>query len=163
MEIITVATIFAMSLNVSNSDCNFCYNTEVSDNVITAQVVYKKSEDGKYLSHHLKYNYTYDDSQRLVQKEVLRWNADSGKWQRSHCLNYVYDMFGHSIEYALWNTSKNGYTDAVAKQTYREEMHGAVTIALYKWDRTVEDWVVQNNTVMMNPGDNFLASLELKM
>ncbi|WP_373732047.1 DUF3836 domain-containing protein [Bacteroides heparinolyticus] len=160
MEFITAATIFLASLNVSQKDCDFAYNVETTDHAVTSQVVYKKDE-GKYLSHHLKYNYTYDAQQRLKKKEVLKWNSLSGKWEQSHCLNYVYDMLGYSIEYALWNEKVGGYTDATAKQIYDESASGIITVVSYKWNKSDSNWVVQNNTVMMNAGRNLLSSLEL--
>ena len=77
MEFITVATIFLASLSVSDNDCGFAYNVEMSDGAVTSQYVYKSSDDGRFLSYHLKYNYAYDERQRLVKKEILKWNAAS--------------------------------------------------------------------------------------
>lgn len=162
MEIITVATILLASLNASNNGSGYVYNTEGSEDVVTATVVYKKSESGKYLSHHLKYNYTYDEQQRLVKKEALKWNFYSEKWEKSYCLNYVYDASDYSIEYALWNRSESDYADVVAKQTYDEKIDGAVAVASYKWDKNDKSWVMKDNVVMMNPGNTLLSFLELE-
>lgn len=163
MEISTVATILLTSLNTFNNDFGFVYNTEGAENRITATVVYKKSENGKYLSHHLKYNYTYDDQQRLVKKEALKWDFYSEKWEKSYCLKYAYGAAGYSIEYALWNKSESDYTNEIARQTYDEQIDGAVIVASYKWDKNSKGWVMKDNTVMMNPGTILLSSLELKL
>lgn len=161
MEIITVAAILCASLNAFDNGSEYVYNTESSANGVTSKVVYKKSENGKYLSHHLKYNYTYDEQQRLVKKEALRWNLYSEKWENSHCLNYIYDASGYSIEYALWNRAESGYTEVVSKQTYDEKMNGALAVTSYRWDHKDNSWVVEDNIVMMNPGNTFLSSLTL--
>lgn len=161
MEIITVATILLASLNTLNDDRGFVYNTEGSEDVVTATVIYKKSESGKYLSHHLKYNYTYDEQQRLVKKEALRWSSLSEKWEKSYCLNYEYDSFGYSIEYALWDKYESDYSDVIAKQTYDETIDGAVAVVSYKWDKSDKNWVVKDNVLMMNSGNTLLPSLEL--
>lgn len=162
MEIITVATILMASLNAFNNVSEYVYNTEGSDNVVTSTVVYKKSEGGKYLSHYLKYNYTYDEQQRLVKKEALKWNLYSEKWENSYCLDYIYDASGYSIEYALWNRVASDYTDVVAKQTYAEKMDGVMAVASYKWNNKGNGWVIEDNIVMMNPGNALLSSLEME-
>lgn len=162
MEIITVATILWASLNAFNNGNEYVYNTEGSANVVTSKVVYKKSENGKYLSHHLKYNYTYDEQQRLVKKEALKWNLYSEKWEKSYCLNYIYDASGYSIEYVLWNRSTSDYADVVAKQTYDEKMDGVMVVASYRWDNKDKNWVIEDNIVMMNPGNTLLSSLEME-
>ncbi len=159
MEYITATTIFLASLNMSAQDQGFAYNTKTTGNVVTSEVVYKKHE-GKYLHHHLTYNYTYDEQQRLTKKEVLKWNAAQGKWERSHCLHYAYNPLGYSIEYALWNRQGNAYSDVSAKQVYDESLPGTATVALYKWNKNEKNWTVQNNVVVMNPESSLLASLE---
>ncbi len=161
MEFITVATILLSSLNMHNNNEGFAYNVELVDNAVTSQVVYKSINDGKYLSHHLKYNYTYDEQNRLTKKEVLKWDTFSESWERSHCLYYTYDMFGFTLAYALWDTEKTDYTRIVAKQVYDDCMNGAMTVTLYKWNNSENDWIVQNNMITMHPGDNLLSSLEI--
>ena len=99
----------------------------------------------------------------MVKKEVLKWNDVYKRWEHSHCLNYVYDMFGVSLEYALWGNEEVGYNKTIAKQVYSDNMNGAVTITLYKWDKQDNDWVMQTNVLAMNLGDNLLSSFELDM
>jgi len=156
MKLITVAAFFGASLNAFG-DNGFAYNVEMVENVVASQVVYRKSEDGKYLSHHLKYKYVYDEQGRLTEKEVLKWNAILGKWEHSHCLFYTYDVSGYSINYALWDEKKSGYAGAIARQVYDESIRNAVRIALYKWNESVKDWVIQDNQVMLNPDTRLLA------
>lgn len=163
MDIITVTTIFLASLNASNNGSGYVYNTEASGDAVTATVVYKKSEDGKFLSHHLRYAYTYDEQQRLVKKEALKWDFWSERWEKSYCLNYVYDASGYSIEYARWNKAESAYSDTVAKQTYDEKLDGVVALTSYEWDKSDKDWVMKDNVLMMNPGNVFLSSLELEL
>lgn len=162
MEMITAATILLASLNASNNGSGYVYNTEDSEDVVTATVVYKKSESGKYLSRHLKYNYTYDEQQRLVKKEAFKWNTYSEEWEKSHCLNYAYNASGYSIEYALWDKSESDYVNVVAKQTYDEHTDGSVAVASYKWNKSDKNWVMKDNALMMNIGKTLLTSLELR-
>ena len=99
----------------------------------------------------------------MVKKEVLKWNSIYEKWEHSHCLNYVYDMFGFSLEYALWDEESVDYNKIVAKQVYNNIMDGAVTITLYKWNKLDNEWMEQSNVLAMNLDNNLLSSFELAM
>lgn len=149
------------SMGMFHAASSFVYNTEVSDDdTVTAQVVYRRSDDGKYLSHHLRYSYTYDEQQRLSRKEVLKWDNANGEWRKSHCLDYVYDESGYSVSYARWDARKETYAEAVAKQTYDERTEGIVYTAIYKRKATDGEWEMQCSNVMMHPGAKLLVLTE---
>lgn len=156
---ITATTIFSTFLGMYCNDHAFAYNVamEEQEQVVTSQTVYKKSESGKQLSHHLKYNYTYDEQGRLALKEVMKWNEATGQWEHSHCLRYVYGPSGLSIEFIRWNPQEAGYTEVLNKQVYDHSMEGSVAVALYKWDKAGNGWVMQDNAIMLNPGGKLLA------
>lgn len=162
MELITTTALFLASMNVYNNDCNFAYNTTFYDDVVASQTVYKKSDDGKYLSKHFKYNYTYDTEQRLVKKEVMKWDVWANKWVNSHCLNYNYDSHGYSIEYTRWNAKNSNYTDVTEKQTYDETVNGAMAICSYSWDNKESQWILKDNVIMLNTTPESLFSYELE-
>lgn len=162
--IITAATILWGALNAAGgTNGGFVYNTEMEGNRVSAQYVYKQSECGKYLSQHLKYNFEYDEQQRLVKKEFLKWDAAAEKWRKSHCMHYVYDMSGYSVEYALWNDAEEDYSKVLAKQTYDEIEDGVLRVALYNWDRADGEWKMQKHTLMMIPSGDLLAENELSL
>lgn len=162
MELITTATIFLSSMNIYNNDCNFAYDAKLCDDVVSSQIVYQKSDDGKYLSRHFKYNYTYDAEQRLVKKEVMKWDVWTNKWINSHCLNYTYSSNGYSIEYVRWNTQNTNYTDVMEKQTYDETVNGAMAICSYSWDNKDSQWILKDNVIMLNANTETLISYELE-
>ena len=163
MEISTMTSLLMAAMNVWNANGNFAYNTEMEGETVAAQVVYLKSEDGKYLSNHLKYNYAYDEEGRLVQKEVLKWDEWNKEWRRSHTLNYTYDLSGYSIEYVAWNDKKQEYADVTAKQTYEESMAGTVAVALYQWDQSEQNWIEQERSLLMNGPVGYLTLWELEI
>ena len=73
MELITATTILWTMLSAANgANEGFAYNTEMANNQVTSQYVYKQTDCGKYLSQHLKYNFTYDAQHRLIQKGFYR-------------------------------------------------------------------------------------------
>lgn len=149
MELITTTTILLASMNVFNNDCNFAYDTNFCDNVVSSRTVYEKSNDGKYLSKHLKYNYVYDAQQRLARKEVMRWDTWSNEWVKSHCLNYTYDANGYAIEYVQWDAKSLSYAEVMEKQTYHETVNGAMAICSYSWDKKENQWVLKENIMML--------------
>lgn len=77
MKTLVISAIIAMTSLVNvvsaaavNRTDNFAYNTETNDGRVETQTVFKV-ENQKFLHHHLKYNYIYDNSGRISQKEVL--------------------------------------------------------------------------------------------
>ena len=115
MKTLVISAIIAMTSLVNvvsaaavNRTDNFAYNTET-----------KEVENQKFLHRHLKYNYIYDNSGRISQKEVLKWNESTQSFEKHHSLNFFYtdDV---TVEYALWNEQSNAYTDIKQKAVYRQ-------------------------------------------
>ena len=110
MKTLVISAIIAMTSLVNvvsaaavNRTDNFAYNTETNDGRVETQTVFKV-ENQKFLHHHLKYNYIYDNSGRISQKEVLKWNESTQSFEKHHSLNFFYtdDV---TVEYAS-GTSK---------------------------------------------------------
>lgn len=164
MGISVMTTILLAFMNAGEKENeNFAYNVEMEGETVTAQWVYRKSDDGQYLSHHLQYNYTYDEEQRLVQKEVLRWDEWSHSWKNSHVFNYTYGLSGYSVEQVKWNETKGEYADLTAKQTYEECVTGAVAVSLFQWNENDHAWVQQEDKLLMNPSLDYLISMQMDM
>lgn len=75
MELITITAATIMSLftsiaGTSNSDNRFAYNAEMQDGKVSAIVTYDNS--GKYLTAKTRKQYTYDDQDRVIRKEVMK-------------------------------------------------------------------------------------------
>ena len=66
---------------------DFAYNSEPADSTgVETRYIYRKTDDGRYLRHHLKYRCTYDDAHRLLAREVLRWDADLQDYRPAYTL-----------------------------------------------------------------------------
>ena len=111
MKTLVISAIIAMTSLVNvvsaaavNRTDNFAYNTETNDGRVETQTVFKV-ENQKFLHRHLKYNYIYDNSGRISQKEVLKWNESTQSFEKHHSLNFFYtdDV---TVEYALWNEQR---------------------------------------------------------
>lgn len=145
MKTLVISAIIAMTSLVNvvsaaavNRTDTFAYNTETNDGRVETQTVFKV-ENQKFLHHHLKYNYIYDNSGRISQKEVLKWNESTQSFEKHHSLNFFYtdDV---TVEYALWNEQSNAYTDIKQKAVYRQTDSSVLRYLSYEWDEKNNDW-----------------------
>ncbi len=152
MTAIFAATSLVTSV-ANNLSGKFAYNYAMDDNnQITSETVYKA--DGKYLEHHLKYDYTYDEAGRLVRKEAFRWNDVKQAYQRYYCMTYAYGLEGISLEYALWNDEADDYTDARQRADYNLTPAG-LNYQAYEWDGQQNQWQLQAEHAMTSEANLF--------
>ena len=151
MKTLVMTTIFVMTAVVNAFSANiqqkFAYNTITNDTQqVETQMVYKV-EEGKYLHNHLKYNFKYDANNRILQKEVLKWNEIEQAFERYYCLNYNYSQAGVDLEYALWDNKTGAYSDVKEKAVYLLEGEN-VNYLSYKWNEAKGDWnlLVENSS-----------------
>ena len=123
MKTLVISAIIAMTSLVNvvsaaavNRTDNFAYNTETNDGRVETQTVFKV-ENQKFLHRHLKYNYIYDNSGRISQKEVLKWNESTQSFEKHHSLNFF-------------------YTDDVTV----EYASSVLRYLSYEWDEKNNDW-----------------------
>lgn len=104
-----VFTLLISSLTVSarSYDNNLIYNSEEKDGVMVGQTVYKM--EGGALANYMKYNYTYDDSQRMTESETQKWDSSTNKWANDLRINYTYAGKTITTNYFKWNKKKNNY------------------------------------------------------
>lgn len=138
-----------------NRTDNFAYNTETNDGRVETQTVFKV-ENQKFLHRHLKYNYIYDNSGRISQKEVLKWNESTQSFEKHHSLNFFYtdDV---TVEYALWNEQSNAYTDIKQKAVYRQTDSSVLRYLSYEWDEKNNDWSLTADHHMTDESVQLLA------
>ena len=134
MKTLVISAIIAMTSLVNvvsaaavNRTDNFAYNTETNDGRVETQTVFKV-ENQKFLHRHLKYNYIYDNSGRISQKEVLKWNEQS-----------------------------NAYTDIKQKAVYRQTDSSVLRYLSYEWDEKNNDWSLTADHHMTDESVQLLA------
>lgn len=162
MKTLVISAIIAMTSLVNvvsaaavNRTDNFAYNTETNDGRVETQTVFKV-ENQKFLHRHLKYNYIYDNSGRISQKEVLKWNESTQSFEKHHSLNFFYtdDV---TVEYALWNEQSNAYTDIKQKAVYRQTDSSVLRYLSYEWDEKNNDWSLTADHHMTDESVQLLA------
>lgn len=80
----------------------------VEDDQVTTQFVYHKGENG--LPYHVKYNFTYDQENRLSSKETLLWDNNTQDW---FLQNNIYNSYTGSeifVASTNWNLKDQNYT-----------------------------------------------------
>lgn len=140
MTVIFVANGLVNSV-AGNLNDKYAYNHVMDGNdQVQSEMVYKV--DGKYLEHYLKYDYTYDEAGRVVEKKAYKWDEIKQAYERYYCLTYGYDADGVSLEYALWNEKEGGYTDGKQRAVYSLTLDG-VNYQAYEWDGRQNGWELQ--------------------
>lgn len=117
---------------------NFVTNEEKTGELVTSKVIYRM--DGA-LYRHMKYDFSYDDQNRMIAKEAFKWNNAREEWMPYFKISYVYNGNQITMEYARWNARHNAYDASVEKSVY--EMNDAnmpVAYLNYKWNDAAKDW-----------------------
>lgn len=148
MKTLVISAIIAMTSLVNvvsaaavNRTDNFAYNTETNDGRVETQTVFKV-ENQKFLHRHLKYNYIYDNSGRISQKEVLKWNESTQSFEKHHSLNFFYT---------------DAYTDIKQKAVYRQTDSSVLRYLSYEWDEKNNDWSLTADHHMTDESVQLLA------
>ena len=103
--LILFSFLFVCGMNVSaDNKSNLIYNSEEVNGMKVAETVYKM--DGSTLANYMKYNYKYDDQNRMTESEAMKWNAVKNTWTNDMCIRYAYQV---TTTYYKWNNKKGTY------------------------------------------------------
>ena len=106
--VIVSALLLVCGLNASaDNKSNLIYNSEEVNGMKVAETVYKM--DGNTLANYMKYNYKYDDQNRMTESEALKWNSTKNTWGKDMCIRYAYQGKTMTNTYYKWNNKKGEY------------------------------------------------------
>ena len=106
--VIVSALLLVCGLNASaDNKSNLIYNSEEVNGMKVAETVYKM--DGNTLANYMKYNYKYDDQNRMTESEALKWNSTKNTWGKDMCIRYAYQGKPMTTTYYKWNNKKGEY------------------------------------------------------
>ena len=120
----------------------FYHNCEGIKDLKAEQIICKPDESGKYLTLHRKYNFAYDDENRVVKKEACIWNQRSQKWIPAYILTFSYDMNRMETYYAKWDKRKGKYDTTKEKIVYKTCHLGVTAYTSYKRNSLDSEWEV---------------------
>ena len=106
--VIVSALLLVCGLNASaDNKSNLIYNSEEVNGMKVAETVYKM--DGNTLANYMKYNYKYDDQNRMTESEALKWNSTKNTWGKDMCIRYANQGKTMTTTYYKWNNKKGEY------------------------------------------------------
>ena len=98
-------------------EANFITNEEVENNLVVAKTIYK--QDGNYLYNHMRYEFTYDEADRLVSKTAAKWDGAVDEWVPYFQMTYRYESDEIIMNYARWDEARKTFSKD-PKQTIYE-------------------------------------------
>lgn len=161
-SIITSTVLSAMLLtsSLNTKTENFAYNVETGPKQeVVSQTVCKVDKSGKYLSWHLKYNFTFDEQERLSEKETLKWNGVKQSWEKVSRLTYQYDHSEYNIKLSVWDSKANAYKDTSEKTVYSfSNMQSYASYESYKLNEQTQEWDLVFNHPITEPNEKLLVN-----
>ncbi len=107
LTILMTCTAFSAFAKQSVNTNNIVYNFEERNGLLVGQTLYK--QEGKALSHYIRYNYTYDQNNKIVENNIQMWNKDKKQWDKSLSVRYEYNGQNVSTQCYKWDANKNSY------------------------------------------------------
>ena len=155
--IITAAAIFSMYLNAAeNNNSEYYYNADMENGKVTTMYVF--TEEGQTLSGKVAYHYEYDEQDRLVKKEVMRWNSVSGKWENDYSLDLIYNEDGYELSRSVWDKRTQAYLPTTEKAVYQYVTDQVVAVNYLRRNDSQEQFEWVDSMLVMNPTDGLLLA-----
>ena len=99
--------VVSLATSARSYDNQLIYNPIEENGMTVGQTVYKM--DGNTLANYMKYNYKYDDQNRMTESEAMKWNAVKNTWTNDMCIRYAYQGKSVTTTYYKWNNKKGTY------------------------------------------------------
>ena len=155
--IITAAAIFSMYLNAAeNSNSEYYYNADMENGKVTTMYVYES--DSEVLTSKLAYNYTYDEQDRLVKKEIMRWDRQSRQWINERCLELAYTEEGYEVSMRNWSGNDQAYEPVMEKVVYHYAFDQVMAVNYFRRSSEKKDFKSVGGMFVMNPTDGILLA-----
>lgn len=106
VALVTISGFCSVSAK-SNISNNIIYNLEEKDGILVGQTLYR--QEGKELSNYLKYSYVYDNNNRIVENNILRWDDDTNTWSKALTVRYQYEGQNVNTKSYIWDASRQEY------------------------------------------------------
>ena len=156
MDIIswTAATLMSMYMllgsQTSNSD--YVYNAEMQDGKISAILSYKTSDTGSTLTANTKHVYEYDEQQRVISNQTLKWNIDERQWVPEKCIEFEYDGITIAMNYRKWDKRSNSYMAPSESMVYTMMGTLVTSVEKYKKSNRTGELELADHYILMGGG-----------
>ena len=157
-SIITAATVLTMYFNAINSnDVNYLYNADMEDGVVNKIEVYEQNAEHP-MAQKMEYRYEYDEQDRLVNKQMMRWDDAKKAWTEDTRLVYRYFKNGFNVEVSKWNADKQAYDLPSEVTLYRSIGLNMTSVRTYRMNETQDNMYLTDRMVVMEPLDSRLIA-----
>ena len=139
--VVCVTLVFAGVLNADlKAQDKFVTNDVMTGELVTSKVVYR--HDGM-LYPHMKHNFMYDDQNRVVEKETLKWDSTKKEWTPYTIINLTYTSDQVLMDYAKWSNKAKAYNDAKERTIYElNATNIPVAYQSYEWNAQGSNWKI---------------------
>lgn len=155
--IITAAAIFSMYLNAAeNNNSEYYYNADMENGKVTTMYVY--TDNGQNLPGKVAYHYEYDEQDRLVKKEIMRWDRLSRQWINERCLELSYTEEGYEVSMRNWSSNDQAYEPVMEKAVYHYAFDQVMAVNYFRRSSEKKDFKSAGGMFVMNPTDGILLA-----
>lgn len=115
VAIIVLATSF-FSLNAQE----LIFSSVWENNQINSAIEYKRDTRGMYYKNQMA-EYSYDESGRISEKKVYKWNSRKSTWVVDHKIVWSKKEADNNVamEYHKWNAKENKFNASQKRITYQ--------------------------------------------
>ena len=96
---------------------------------------------GNYLHNHMRYEFDYDDANRLVSKTAAKWDGATDEWVPYFQMTYRYEADEIIMSYARWDEGRQTFSKD-PKQTIYELNEENIPVACRE-ESEVPVWLAQ--------------------
>ncbi|NDV81669.1 DUF3836 domain-containing protein [Bacteroides sp. 51] len=139
--VVCVTLVFASVLN-SNvmAQDKFVTNDVMAGELVSSKVIYR--HDGM-LYRHMKHDFTYDDQNRVVEKEMFKWDSGKEVWVPCSKIALNYTLGQVEMNLAKWNEKDKMYNEAQEKNVYQMDLANLpIAYQNYKWNERSGEWKI---------------------
>ena len=138
---VAMVIVSVMNSEVKAQENNFITNEEVKNELVVAKTIFKK--DGSQLYRHIRYEFTYDDQNRLTGKQASKWDGAREEWMPYFKMSYQYSNNEITMLYARWNDSHKAFDSDVKKSVYElNDENMPVAYKNFKQNTDKSDWTM---------------------
>ena len=113
---VAMVILSVMNTEVKAQDNNFITNEEVKNELVVAKTIFK--QDGSQLYRHIRYEFVYDEQNRLASKEAYKWDGARDQWKPYFKMSYQYGDDEITMSYARWNESHKAFDKDLKESVY---------------------------------------------
>lgn len=129
------------------------YDTPGVEALADSQMVCMYDEVGGYYVPKVKYYFTYDEGDRLVEKEAYKWDGVADEWEHSYDMKLAYIDNSIVVDFARWNDSEQLYNEKKEKVVYEMNGDGTMFYSDYKMDERKHDWKLEQHNLLTMPSE----------